>query len=79
MPISGLLHESVNTKNKPTFIAYASHGIEDNVIPIQKARESIVPISKNNSGINYKEFKDGHTISQENFSELLKWIEKTNL
>ena len=79
MPISGLLHESVITKNKPTFLAYASHGIEDNVIPIEKAREFIVPISNNNSGIHYKEFNDGHTISQENFSELLKWIEKTNL
>ena len=79
MPISGLLHESVNTENKPTFIAYASHGIEDNIIPIQKAREFIVPISNNNPDIHYKEFKDGHTISQENFSELLKWIEKTNL
>ena len=79
MPISGLLHESVNTKNKPTFIAYASHGLEDNVIPIEKARESILPISNNNPGIHYKEFKNGHTISQENFSELLKWIEKTNL
>ena len=79
MPISGLLHESVITKNKPTFLAYASHGIEDNVIPIEKAREFIVPISNNNSGIHYKEFNDGHNISQENFSELLKWIEKTNL
>ena len=79
MPISGLLHESVNTENKPTFIAYATHGIEDNIIPIQKAREFIVPISNNNPDIHYKEFKDGHTISQENFSELLKWIEKTNL
>lgn len=79
MPISGLLHESVITKNKPTFLAYASHGIEDNVILIEKAREFIVPISNNNSGIQYKEFNDGHNISQENFSELLKWIEKTNL
>ena len=79
MPISGLLHESVNTKNKPTFIAYATHGIEDNVIPIEKAREFIVPISNNNPDIHYKEFNDGHNISQENFSELLKWIEKTNL
>jgi len=79
MPISGLLHESLITKNKPTFLAYASHGIEDNVIPIEKAREFIVPISNNNSGIHYKEFNDGHNISQENFSELLKWIEKTNL
>ena len=79
MPISGFLHENVNTKNKPTFIAYATHGIEDAVIPIEKARENIVPLSRENPDIHYKEFNDGHTISQDNFSELLKWIEKTNL
>ena len=57
MPISGLLHDSVITKSKPTFIAYASHGTEDDVIPIEKAREFIVPISNNNSGIHYKNLK----------------------
>jgi phospholipase/carboxylesterase len=77
--LSGWIHESIDASNPPQFIAYAAHGTEDAVIPIHKARESILPLSKQFEGIEYYEFSEGHTVSQENFMKFLQWIEKTNL
>jgi phospholipase/carboxylesterase len=77
--LSGLLHESVNTNEAPTFLAYASHGIYDQVIPISQPRNTILPLSKKYETISYHEFEDGHTVSQDNFKQFVAWIEKTNL
>ena len=77
--LSGFIHESINTTKEPEFIAYAAHGTKDEVIPVFKARESILPLSKKYSEIQYHEYPDGHTISQENFTALIKWLNKTNL
>ena len=77
--LSGYIHESIETAISPEFIAYAAHGINDPVIPIEKARNSILKLSEKYTGIEYYEFPDGHNISQENLSNLLTWIEKTNL
>lgn len=79
MALSGLVHESINTQQPPEFLAYASHGVQDPVIPILSARESIIPLSEKYTTISYNEFNDGHTVSRENFQQLLEWIEKTNL
>ena len=77
--LSGLIHESVPMQKKPEFLAYAAHGTEDTVIKIDQAREYILPLSKKYDEIEYHEFNDGHTVSQENFTALMKWIDKTNL
>ena len=79
MALSGLVHESINTQQPPEFVAYASHGVQDPVIPILSARESIIPLSEKYTTISYNEFNDGHTVSRKNFQQLLEWIEKTNL
>ena len=77
--LSGLIHESVPMQKKPEFLAYAAHGTEDTVIKIDQAREYILPLSQKYDKIEYNEFNDGHTVSQENFTALMKWIDKTNL
>jgi predicted esterase len=43
------------------------------------ARKSVLPLSRKYSEIEYCEFNDGHTVSNENFSKMLAWLEKTNL
>ena len=77
--LSGLIHESVPIEKKPKFLAYAAHGTEDTVIRIDQAREYILPLSQKYDEIEYHEFNDGHTVSQENFTALMEWINKTNL
>jgi len=57
---------------------YATHGTEDAIIPIDWARNSIVPLTQKNNTIVFHEFPDAHTVSQENFTKLLEWIESTN-
>jgi len=77
--LSGLVHESVNTSNPPTFLAYAAHGITDVVIPVAKARNTILPLSEQYKEIEYHEFPEGHSVSQENFTKFLGWLGKTEL
>lgn len=77
--LSGLVHESVDTSQPPTFLAYAAHGISDVVIPVEKARATILPFSEKYTEIEYHEFPEGHSVSQENFTRLLGWLEKTEL
>ncbi|MDA9669606.1 alpha/beta fold hydrolase [Flavobacteriaceae bacterium] len=77
--LSGLIHESIDTSKSPEFVAYAAHGINDIVISLEMARKSVLPLSKKHKEIEYYEFNDGHTVSNENFSKMLAWLEKTNL
>ena len=77
--LSGLIHESIDTSKSPEFVAYAAHGINDIVISVEMARKSVLPLSKKYKEIEYYEFNDGHTVSNENFSKMLAWLEKTNL
>ena len=77
--LSGFIDESVNTSKPPTFLAYAAHGQTDTVIPIAKARDSILPLTKKYTEIEYYEYPEGHTISQENFTNLIKWLKNTDL
>ena len=76
--LSGLIHDSIPL-GKPEFIAYAAHGIDDSVIQIERARKHILPLSQKYPEIEYHEFNDGNTVSQENFTALMQWISKTNL
>jgi phospholipase/carboxylesterase len=77
--LSGMVHQSIDTREAPKFSAYASHGIYDEVIPISQSRNTILPLSKKHKSITYLEFEDGHSVSQKNFTQLLEWLEKSNL
>ena len=77
--LSGYIHESIDTSYPPKFIGYATHGITDEIIPIKMARDSVFPISQKHSAVEYHEFNDGHNVSQENFTKMLIWLERTKL
>jgi len=70
---------NVSLENVSKLLIFNSHGILDQMIPVEKARKSIDLIKKNNSKIIYKEYNEGHGISQENFSDFLNWIKTTAL
>ena len=58
---------------------YTSHGLYDNIIPIDLVKETILELIESNDNITFEEFPSGHTINQENLSSIIKWIEATNL
>jgi len=57
---------------------FCSHGIQDQVIPINFSRESINWLKSQNIDYIYKEYEMAHNVSQENFYDFLDWM-KLNL
>jgi len=57
---------------------YSSHGTLDEVIPISLVENYIESLTKKNNLV-FDKFEAGHTISQENLINLIKWIDMTNL
>ena len=75
--LSGLIDPELLLQPLHTYrdiVAFASHGREDATLPIDYARESIGTLNINNPDISYKEYPTGHTISQENFNDMLQWL-----
>ena len=65
-------------ENVSELMIFNSHGALDQMIPIENARKSINLIKKNNPKIIYKEYNEGHGISQDNFIDFLNWIKSTS-
>lgn len=55
---------------------FASHGNVDQVVPVTWARKAAPILSKLGIEIEYHEYPAGHTISQQNFYDMLKWLQK---
>jgi len=53
---------------------YASHGSQDQVIPITWARKSPVLLKELKIKHTYSEFPVGHGVAPQNFTELKKWL-----
>ncbi len=53
---------------------FFSHGITDQVIPINFSRESINWLKSQNISHTYKEYDMAHSVSQENFYDLIDWM-----
>jgi len=77
--LSGYINEDLINNNNIHFIAYASHGIIDPVIPVDWSRNTIRKYIKTDNKILYKEYNDGHTVSENNLLDLLNWINKTQI
>ena len=71
-----LIEESV--KDYSDLKYFCSHGIQDQVIPINFSRESINWLKSQNIDYVYKEYEMAHNVSQENFYDFLDWM-KLNL
>ncbi|MBN09162.1 MAG: phospholipase [Flavobacteriaceae bacterium] len=80
--LSGYISQDVFEKpidEVKNLTGFCSHGKNDQIIPIESARKSFELISKNNPNIFYKEYDEGHGINQENFQDLLSWLDTTSL
>lgn len=53
---------------------FSSHGIIDPVIPVSHTRKGIDLLKEKGIALRYKEYDAPHTISPENFRDLLDWI-----
>jgi len=75
--LSGVIDPELLKKPISTYrniIAFASHGKEDATIPIHYARETVGLLADNNPEVLFKEYPVGHTIAQDNFSDLIRWL-----
>ena len=66
-------------KNVNNLLVFNSHGISDEIIPVEKARIIIDQIKQNNPNIIYKEYDQGHGINNDNLNDLLEWVKITSL
>ena len=80
MPLSSFIHPSYlneDLNNYKDLEIYSSHGRLDEVIPIGLVENYIESLTKKNNLV-FDKFEAGHTISQENLINLIKWIDMTN-
>ena len=53
---------------------FSSHGTQDPTLSIEWARKGIASVEKKEINVAYKEYPQGHGISQDNFNDLLSWL-----
>ena len=81
IPLSSFIHPSYLNEDLNDYKdleIYSSHGTLDEVIPISLVEKYIESLAKNNNLV-FDRFEAGHTISQMNLLNLIKWIDTTNL
>ena len=79
IPLSGFYHPEITLKNlnfKFRLNCFSSHGINDEVIPIDWARRGIQILDKKNINIEFNEYQSGHEISKENLRDVIEWLNK---
>ena len=79
IPLSGFYHPEITSNNlnfKFRLNCFSSHGINDEVIPIDWARRGIQILDKKNINIEFNEYQSGHEISKENLRDVIKWLNK---
>lgn len=79
IPLSGFYHPEITSNNlnfKFRLNCFSSHGINDEVIPIDWARRGIQILDKKNINIEFNEYQSGHEISKENLRDVIEWLNK---
>ena len=79
LPLSGFYNSEItncNFNSKFKLNCYASHGIKDEIIPIEWARKSIQLLNKDEINIMFKEYDSGHEINHENLIDIIDWLKK---
>lgn len=79
--MSGYFNEQIATDNYAennfsNLKIFASHGTEDQVVPVEWARKAQPILAALRINITYKEYPIGHGISPQNFFDFKKWLEK---
>lgn len=75
--LSGMINMELIDKNDKDYSNlnyFCSHGIQDQVIPVNYSRESADWLKSNSVNHIYKEYDMAHSVSQENFFDLLEWM-----
>lgn len=79
--LSGYLNEQIlpesydiNQINHIDF--FASHGSQDQVIPVEWARKTQPYLEKLGLQVEYKEYPVGHGVAPQNFWDFKNWLEK---
>ena len=81
IPMSSFIHPSyLNDKLEfyKNLLIYSSHGLLDDVIPIDLVEDYILELSKNNL-LTFEKYNSGHTINQRNLLSLIEWLNKTDI
>ena len=79
IPMSSFIHPSyLNNKldNYKDLLVYSSHGLQDDVIPVDLVENYILELSKNNN-LTFEKYNSGHTINQRNLLSLVEWLDNT--
>ncbi|WP_034040237.1 alpha/beta hydrolase [Wocania ichthyoenteri] len=71
-----ILPEAIKQKNYAHLDFYCSHGIVDQVIPVDWARQTSPFLNALNIKYVYSEFPVGHGVAPQNFFELKDWLSK---
>ena len=81
IPLSSFIHPSYLNEDLNYYKnleIYSSHGTLDDIIPISLVENYIESLANKNNLV-FDKFEAGHTISQMNLVNLIKWIDMTNL
>ena len=79
LPLSGFYHSEItetNLNHKFILNSFSTHGINDQVIPIDWARRGVQSLIDYNINIEFKEYESGHEISNENLRDVIEWLIK---
>lgn len=69
-----ILPDNIKEKNYSHLDFYCYHGSDDQVIPVDWARQTPKFLKSLNIKHQYSEFPVGHGVAPQNFHELLKWL-----
>ena len=79
LPLSGFYNSEItvsNSNSKFKLNCFSTHGINDPIIPIDWARKAIQNLNEDNINIEFKEYKSGHEINNENLRDIIEWLNK---
>ena len=78
MALSGFYNPKLDqesSESKADLKCFSSHGIIDPVIPVSHTRIGIDSLREKGVSVAYKEYDAPHTISPNNFRDLLQWLQ----
>ncbi len=79
LPLSGFYHSEITETNpihKDRLNSFSTHGINDQVIPVDWARRGLQSLIEYNINIEFKEYESGHEINNENLRDVIEWLIK---
>ena len=79
LPLSGFYVSEItvtNLNHKFRLNCFSTHGINDQVIPVDWARGGVHSLLKYNINIEFKEYESGHEINNENLRDVIEWLFK---